>query len=210
MKVLRLLGLIIVIAAETLAQDLSNFYAISGFRLPALRTGQYYLSLSPHYSSQPSDGFSTYSLSSSGSMSTSQSSNSYTYSRFGLTANFTYGVSDVTTISAYALYNPKQVTGRQNYNSIYTSTPSYSSTSNASYEFKEEAVSSALVLAHRFQPNLEFSVSASWTSYKRPSSGTQLQSSTSGGVTASSSGPASSSNNQHSIDISATIVILGY
>jgi outer membrane protein assembly factor BamA len=209
MRILTVIGLIVMIA-QTRAQDLSSFYAISGFRLPALRTGQYYLSLSPHYSSQPGDGFSTLSLSSSANMSTSQSSNSYTYSTIGVSTNFTYGISDLTTISAYLRYNPNQATGRQDYNSVYTSTLSYSSTSYASYEFKEEVVSSGLVLAHRFQPNLEFSVSASWGSYKRPSSGTRLESSTSGGVSASSSGPASSSNNQHYVDISATIVILGY
>jgi outer membrane protein assembly factor BamA len=210
MRILPITALIVLIAAETPAQDLSSFYAISGFRLPALRTGQYYLSLSPHYLSHPSDDFSMYSLSSAENTSTGQGSGSYTYSTFGLSADFTYGISDLTTISAYLGYNPDQATGRQDYNSVYTSTPSYSSTSNASYEFKEEAVSSALVLAHRFQPNLEFSVSASWTSYKRPSSGTRSESSTSGGVTATSSGPASSANNQHYVAISATIVILGY
>lgn len=210
MRVLPVIGLIVLIAAETRAQDLSNFYAISGFRLPALRTGQYYLSLSPRYSSRPSDDFSMYSLSSAENTSTGQSSGSYTYSTFGLSANFTYGISDVTTISAYALYNPKQATGRQDYNSIYTSTPSYSSTSNGSNEFKEEVVSCAMVLSHRFQPNLEFSVLTSWTNYRQPSSGTRLQSSTSNGITATYLGPASSSNNWHYIDISATIVILGY
>jgi len=210
MKTLFLIAMSAVVCQTALAQDLSSFYYITGFRLPALHPGQYSLSLSPHYSSQPGDNASMYSLSSSSSTSTSQGSANNTQSIFGFNTNFTYGVSDVTTIALGLQYNPYQTAENSKYNSTYTASPSFSSISNGVDQFQIEGITSSVILSHRIQPNMEFSIEAQWGSSQQPSSGTLSQSDNNTGATTASSGWRSSSNNYHYIYVAATIVILHY
>ena len=212
------------------SQDLSSFYAITGFRLPALRAGQYALSISPHYSIRPSDFASlTNSTSTTTTPTTSSTTNSnsltsyYTpNSGFSASSDVIYGISDQTTFSFGVSYLPYHTFGTRNSLSSNSSSvvpPSSltNTTTTGTTEFREQSLASTLVVAHRFQPNVELSLAASWSYTKSPYIAASNASGMhdSGGVTPTLSSTISSSNdfvssNAHAFDISATLVIRGY
>ena len=98
--------------------------------------------------------------------------------------------------------------------------PSLSSTdsySNGPTAFKTESLAGSFVLAHRIPPNIELSLAASWSYARSPYSGSTTGSAfhNSGGVNPTLTSTFSSSdllvsNNSHSFDVSASLVILGY
>jgi len=212
------------------AQDLSSFYLITGFRLPALHEGQYAFSLTPHYTLRPSDyaSFSTSSSTASTPTTTTTTTGDnftsyYTpYKAFYANTNMTYGISDKTTASVGVTYQPYSTYGTRNtISSSYSyvdPAASYTDTySGGPTAFTTESLAGSFVLAHRVQPNIELSLAASWSYAKSPYSGSTTGSAfhTSGGVTPTFTQTASStdllvSSNSHSFDISASIVILGY
>jgi len=210
MRTLLYIMILAVVSLETSAQDLKSFYAISGFNLPALRSGQYYLSLSTRYLSSPGDFSYKYSYDSPGYNYSDQNSGDYTYSTYGFNTNFTYGISDITSISFGIQYNPYLRTGEQTTNGVYIYDSGYETTYNEIVKYNEEILRTSLILSHRFRSNIEFSVSAYWNKYRTPYSGDQVEYSTSSGVTPTSTGSRSSTDNRRYIDIYATIVILGY
>ena len=216
MKTLLAIAMSAIICQTALAQDLSSFYQISGFRLPALRTGQYFLSLSPHYVSQPYDYATLSTLSSSSSTDNYRDAVDHTWSMFGFSTNFTYGISDETTIAINLQYNPYQASGKSKYSyndaSFYTS-PSASShlyASNWMEDFREESMASSLILCHRIQRNIEFSVEAQWQSSRQPSTSIQSETEINNGSATAYSGGRLGSNNQHCFYVDATIVFLHY
>ena len=216
--------------AMAVSQDLSSFYVISGFRLPALHDGQYAFVLTPHYTLRPSDyasfstSNSTASTPTTTTTTTGDNSTSYytPYKAFYANTNFTYGLSDKTTASIGVTYQPYSTYGtRSTLSSSYSLVdPSLSYTDSHSggpNAYKTESLAGSLVLAHRIQPNIELSLAASWSYAKSPYSGSTTGSSlhSSGGVNPTLTSTISSSdllvsNNSHSFDISASIVILGY
>lgn len=214
------------LTATALAQDLTSFYAITGFRLPALREGQYALAVTPHYAIHPSDfASSTSGLSATTSSSTMSNSATSYYtpnSTFSASSSFIYGISDQTTVSLGLSYMPLQTYGVRSILSSSASdvTPSAAlsnSSSNGTASFREESLGSTLTIAHRLQPNIELSVSASWSFSKTPystfSDGSSFHDS--GGLNPVFSTTTSLSNglissNGHAFDISATLVVLGY
>lgn len=227
------IAVFVCIVATTVAavsQDLSSFYAITGFRLPALHDGQYAFSLTPHYTLRPSDyaSFSTSnSTASTPTTATTTTGDNFTsyytpYKAFYANTNFTYGLSDRTTASIGVTYQPYSTYGtRSTLNSSYSfvdpslaNTDTYSSGPTA---FKTESLAGSFVLAHRILPNIELSLAGSWSYARSPYSGSTTGSSlhSSGGVNPTFTSTLSSSdvlvsNNSHSFDISASIVILGY
>ncbi len=223
------MGVILAILAASgtaLAQDLSNFYVISGFRLPALQSGQYELTVTPRYSVRPSDYASqSDGLSATGaSTTTSLSGTSYytPYNAFSANSSFIYGLSNQTTMSVGLTYLPLHTYGVRNvFSSSATDvTPSGAQTTGSSdgtLHFQEESIASSLTIAHRLQPNVELSLTASWSFSKSPysslGSGSSLHDS--GGLTPTFTTTNTSSNgfvssNGHAFDISATLVVLGY
>jgi len=216
--------------AAAVSQDLSSFYTITGFRLPALHDGQYAFTLTPHYTLRPSDyaSFSTSSsTASTPTAATTTTGDNFTsyytpYKAFYANTNFTYGLSDRTTASLGVTYQPYSTYGtRSTLSSSYSLVdPSLSSTNSYSdgpTAFKTESLAGSFVLAHRIQPNIELSLAASWSYARSPSSGSTTGSSfhNSGGVNPTLTSTFSSSdllvnNNSHSFDISASLVILGY
>jgi hypothetical protein len=216
--------------AAAFSQDLSSFYVISGFRLPALHDGQYAFSLTPHYTLRPSDYASFTTSSSTASTptaTTTTTGDNYTsyytpYKAFYANTNFTYGISDKTTASIGVTYQPYSTYGTRSTNSSSYSfvDPSLNNTDSFSggpTAFKTESLAGSFVLAHRLLPNIELSLAGSWSYARSPYSGTTTGSAfhSSGGATPVFTSTVSSSdvmvsNNTHSFDISASIVILGY
>jgi len=224
--------IVVAASASAFSQDLSNFYLISGFRLPALREGQYAFVLTPHYTLRPSDyaSFSTSSsTASTPTTSTTTTGDNYTsyytpYKAFYANTNFTYGLSDGTTAALGLTYQPYSTYGTRS-----TSTSSFSNVAppnpnsftdtygNGPTDFKTESLAGTLTIAHRIQPNIELSLAASWSYARSPYSGSTAGSAfkNSGGATPTLTSTVSSSDllvssNSHSFDISASLVILGY
>ncbi len=216
----------LMLSATAFAQDLSSFYAISGFRLPALRSGQYMLSVTPHYAVRPSD-YASFTSSTSATSTSSTLTNSGTsyytpYTSFSASSSFVYGLSDQTTVSLGLSYLPYHSYGTRTILSssstdVSPSSAQTNSVTDGSDLFHEQNVASTLTLAHRLQPNIELSLSASWSYSRSPyaiiSDGSALHNS--GGLTPTLSTTTSSSNglvssNGHAFDISATLVVLGY
>jgi len=226
--------ILFVIAGSVTAfsQDLSSFYVISGFRIPALREGQYALVLTPHYTFRPSDYASLSSSSSTASTPTTSTTTTggnltsyYTpYKAFYANTNFTYGLSDNTTAALGVTYQPYSTYGtRSTLTSSFTNAAppnpnSYTDTyGDGPTEFKTESLAGTLTIAHRIQPNIELSLAASWSYAKSPYSGSTNGSAlkSSGGATPTLTSTVSSSDllvssNSHAFDISASLVILGY
>src|SRR5690242_19362036 len=100
------------------AQDISNFYQISNFRLPALRSGQYALSLTPRYRSTPSDNNGTSALTSNSLTSSYDFSSQVNSSLFTLATAALYGISDRTTISISLEAAPSQSAGDRTSSSL--------------------------------------------------------------------------------------------
>jgi hypothetical protein len=217
------------IATVSRSQDLSSFYTITGFRLPALKSGQFALVLTPHYMLKPSDYASlTTSSSTTASPTASSTTNTdnwtsyYTpYKAFNAVTNFTYGLTDQTTFSLgvnyqpYASYGIRPTQGFSSTEVLPTGSLTQTAT-NGPTNFSTESIASTFILAHRFLPNVEFSVAASWSYARSPytdsSIGTGLKNSGGTNPILSSISSTSSqqiSNNSHSLDISASLVILG-
>ena len=223
------MGLFVITLAFTATafpQDLTSFYAITGFRLPALRSGQYELAVTPHYAVHPSDfASSTSGLSATTSSSTTSNSVTSYYtpnSSFSASSSFIYGLSDETTVSLGLSYMPLHTYGVRTIlgTSVSDVNPSAAQTNGSSIgtsTFRDENLGSTLTIAHRLQPNIELSLSASWSYSRSPystfSDGSSLHDS--GGLNPTFSTTTSLSNdlvssNGHAFDISATLVVLGY
>jgi hypothetical protein len=216
-------------SATALSQDLSSFYTITGFRLPALREGQYAFVLTPHYTMRPSDyaSFSTSSSTTTAATTTTTTGDNFTsyytpYKAFYGNTNFTYGISDNTTASVGVTYQPFSTYGTRSTisssGSFVGPTGSFTDTYGGGPDpFATESLAGSLVIAHRIQPNIELSLAASWSYAKSPYSGSTAGTSfhDSGGPTPTTSSTLSSSNllvssNSHVFDVSASIVVLGY
>ncbi len=209
-----------------LAQDMSSFYAITGFRLPALRSGQYELTLTPHYAVHPSDFASTSNgLAVNGATSTASNSLTSYYTpnnSFSASTSFMYGLSDQTTMSFGLSYLPLHTMGvrtilASSATDVSPSQAQTTSSSNGTTQFQDESVASTLTIAHRIESNIELSLSASWSFTRSPYSALTDGSTfrDTGGQTPTLSTTNTLSNglvssNGHAFDISATLVILGY
>ncbi|MBI1804746.1 MAG: hypothetical protein HY033_00625 [Ignavibacteriae bacterium] len=142
-------------AALSHAQDLSNFLVPNGFHLPALRSGQYILTVTPSYSNRPYDnsGNSISGNPVSASVNTSSSS----YSVFRLATSAVYGISDATTLSLLISFTPAQTNGDYTYSYLYSSQSS-SSLGTAKGESRENSFNPSFILSHRVEHNIELSL----------------------------------------------------
>jgi len=152
------------------AQDLSNFYQVTGFKLTPLKSGQYVLTLSPSYFNS---SFKNNNQRISSDYS-SKSKSDYPQSYFNVNSSFLWGMSEQTTVSLFLRYTPKQSLGQntQSSTSIYTSIPS---TYNMNYRSDNEIdnFQSAFIIAHRLRQNLEFSLDFNYYTSKAPRSGSE-------------------------------------
>ena len=152
------------------AQDLSNFYRITGFNLTPLKSGQYVLTLSPSYFNNSFKNNNQRISSDYSSKSKSDSPQSY----FNINSSFLCGMSDQTTVSLFLRYTPKQSLGQntQSSASTYTSIPSIY---NMNYRSDNEIdnFQSAFIIAHRLRQNLEFSLDFNYYTSSAPRSGTE-------------------------------------
>lgn len=130
------------------AQEYTPYYFIYGFSLPALHEGQYALTLSPEYSTQPSD----YTSSDITSESRYLSNENYKYVRYSLAASMLYGITDATTAELSIQGSPTQSYLNGNRTTVYENSPSYNSITG-----DYDAFSSQLTVAHRLAPNMEIS-----------------------------------------------------
>jgi len=180
------------------AQDYSNFLVPNGFHLPTLRSGQYIVTVTPRYSNRPSDNASS-SVTANPVSSTISTFNS-SYSEFRIGSTFTYGLSDVTTLSVALDYIPGQSAGNttSTYNSI---SQSFAVQGSSVSENRDNWFSPSFVLSHRMQRNIELSLVGYWSA-STPSNSTIDNS---GGTIRTGV----SSANSRAFDIQASLVILG-
>jgi hypothetical protein len=190
------------------AQDLSSFYQITGFHLPALKSGQYMLTLTPQYSSAPSDVNTTSFPFGNPSTQTFSYASQFTESYFRLATSALYGLSDRTTLSVALEATPGQSLGDQ-LSSSYNSSGSFSFAQLNATNYRTDTFFSSITLAHRMQPNVELSILGAYSVSNTPVSGITSQTSTSGGVSTTSNGTSASSSKYRSFNIQASVVILG-
>jgi len=154
------IALLLSLVSISSAQELANFYTVTGFRLTPLRASQYALIVSPSYQNFTQQNSST--TSSPGSVSQSQSKFPESYA--ALNSSLLYGLSNQTTLSVSIYYQPKQTLGQQT--STYTSIPGF--LQQQDYNIKEDDVEPAFVLAHRLQSNMEISFAGNYYAYNSP------------------------------------------
>ena len=183
------------------AQDLlntigmSNFFQVSVFRLPSLRGGQFAISVTPRYTSAPGDnGY----FSSSPTGSTLAVGNSTSH-LFRIGSSFLCGLSDRTTFSLTLDCAPAQSTGDINSITSFSSPapiPPYIQTISN----RQDYISSTLIVAHRFRPNIELSATATYSNANYPSTGTTVSQNTANTLL--------QSGKSRNFDIQASIVIV--
>ena len=191
-------------------QDLSSFYQITGFRLPALRTGQYMLSLSPRYSTRSSTFNGTDVRVQGTTTGSGQFSYDSPYSTFRIGSSAIYGLSDRTTISLSVDFVPNQSTGDQISSGNSFDPPSFTSSTYQLQTSKLESFSSSFMFAQRFDRNIEFSLSASYTTQNIPTISMFTNQFSGGGPATIGTDNSTSSSKNRGFDIQANIVILGY
>jgi hypothetical protein len=200
-KLLCILICLMFIPVVTDAQDipaifqLTNFYQVSVFKLPSLRGGQYAISLTPRYTSNPTDFSASSASPTSASLYTS--ANSTTLFRLG--SSILYGISERTTLSVSLECAPGQSAGDRTYSTTLNSQFG-NSFSVEKDNLRQDYFSSTLVLSHRFQPNIEFSVTALYNNTNQPINGLAMNPAVTNLV---------SSNKSRYFDLQASIVIVG-
>jgi len=203
-KIIFLISFLFLFSITSEAQDISNFYRITGFNLTPIKSGQYVLTLSPSYFRYSSIG--NYHTLSSEQSSTSTSD--YPESYFNVYSSFLWGMSDGTTVSLILGYTPKQSLGQNTQSSVSTNT-SIPSSSNMNYKSDNEIedFQSRIVIAHRPRSNLELSLDFNYFTSNAPRLGTQIINGTN--PTYNTSYDISSLDERQSYSITFNIVLLG-
>lgn len=170
-KIMFLISFLFLFSITSEAQELSNFYTITGFNLTPIKSGQYVLTLSPSYF-RNSSIYNSHTLSSEYS---STSTSDYPQSYFNVNGSFLWGMSDRTTVSLILGYTPKQSIGQDTQSSAYTNTSiPFSSNTNYKSDNEMDNFQSRIVIAHRPRSNLELSLGFNYFTSNAPRSGTQI------------------------------------
>lgn len=147
----------------SLSQDYTNYYQINGFQNPALRSGQYLISVTPNYYYSTPEYTSQRTANGSSEVSNSQNTSSDKISSIDLSLNSYYGLTnDITMNVALSLF-PKQNDINSNSTTVSTYTYGLSSGSNnniSNVAYSTSNINSSLILSYRPQYDIEISFRA--------------------------------------------------
>jgi hypothetical protein len=152
-------------------QDVSSFYVVTGFHNPLLRSGQYMVSLAPHYYHSEYNYYSTtQSLSNqtqppNTSESSGRSSGKSSYYDFSFAS--LYGLSSDITLNLTLTYFPKQNANTQQSSSLYSYQSSSSSSSGSNLNDSSEDndnINSSITISYRPERNVELAFQARYSS----------------------------------------------
>ncbi len=193
-------------------QDYSNYSPISGFKNPALSSGQYMVSLTPHYYNSSPTRLANDNRSEKPNIRATTLLDSYSgnISYYDFSIASLYGITNDLTLSFNMTLFPKQkAESYSDYQVVNNYTVPYSDIYTTNGVFDKNNINGNLIVSFRPQRNIELSLSAQYYTLTSISSNTSTFSSNTIGSGYSYRSIYNSTQKQNQYDISFSIVLIG-